>query len=319
MQRVSYSLPPPNPSTPRTIFRLPSLSESHSSKLSRTGPLLLPLDGQDDLEGTRSREDFAKGIGKAQDKGHPRHALAVTSLALDLTTTIERPASSLYDSPSEDSEDDDDGDSDDRAQRRQQAASALRPRGILYSGGRDGLTASWDLNLKMRPRSSSPRQGRDRRHGREKSGADPMDVSPVREPTRADDGDADGMDVDAEGIYDMETGAEDDTTAPGRGARSSLPGGRIFRKDAPSHLPGVRSGLSRSLGGEDSAAAVQEWETVQPFWKRWKAGWSAKGQERRRTKTSRIGFRQCVQSHSDWVNDVALCNHNQTCESGFLR
>lgn len=50
--------------------------------------------------------------------GHPTHCLGVTALALDTTTILE---------------------------------GNDKPRGILYTGGRDGLVASWDQGLPMCP------------------------------------------------------------------------------------------------------------------------------------------------------------------------
>jgi hypothetical protein len=58
---------------------------------------------------------------------HPQHALSVTSLALDLATVV---------LPSFSSKDD----------------HEPQPRGLLYSGGRDGLVISWDLGLGLKKR-----------------------------------------------------------------------------------------------------------------------------------------------------------------------
>lgn len=53
----------------------------------------------------------------AHRPSHPTHCLGVTALALDTTTILE---------------------------------GHDKPRGILYTGGRDGLVASWDQGLPMR-------------------------------------------------------------------------------------------------------------------------------------------------------------------------
>lgn len=58
---------------------------------------------------------------------HPRHRLGVNALALDYST---------------------------------QLAGRSAPEGILYSGGRDGLVLSWDLQLPMKNRTPKENEGR---------------------------------------------------------------------------------------------------------------------------------------------------------------
>lgn len=58
---------------------------------------------------------------------HPEHTLGITALALDTSTVIDAPSSSSK-------------------------SSQKRPAGILYSGGKDGLVASWELGLPFKRR-----------------------------------------------------------------------------------------------------------------------------------------------------------------------
>ena len=76
--------------------------------------------------------DDERQEGSSRRQKHPRHRLGVASLALDVST---------------------------------QLIGRNAPEGILYSGGRDGLVMSWDLEMPMKRRkisdgNSQPRRGR---------------------------------------------------------------------------------------------------------------------------------------------------------------
>jgi WD repeat-containing protein 48 len=76
----------------------------------------------------------SQAILDEQPKGtrHPRHRLGVVSLALDTSTQLEGQSA---------------------------------PEGILYSGARDGLVCSWDLELPMKKREAINPPGGPRRSG----------------------------------------------------------------------------------------------------------------------------------------------------------
>ena len=127
-RRVSYILP--SPSTPPPLLDLPALGERRRG---HTAPCLIPKQSHasngdntpspNGVNGFGSRNPFADTPNgdhvHAQAPDHPRHCLGITSLALDTSTVL----------------------SDSQA-----------PGGILYSGGRDGLVASWELNIPHRRR-----------------------------------------------------------------------------------------------------------------------------------------------------------------------
>lgn len=121
-RRVSYVVPfPTGPPPPR--LRLPSDGQSrHPSRNGDARPLVI--------------RDGSPPIGQPvneEDDGHPRHCLGVNALALDTTTVLAGPSSAA------------DGSSSDGKRKR-------TPEGILYTGGRDGLIASWELGLSTRRR-----------------------------------------------------------------------------------------------------------------------------------------------------------------------
>ncbi|KZW03181.1 WD40 repeat-like protein [Exidia glandulosa HHB12029] len=112
-RRVSYMIPPPAEPVPHLL--LPSLDTPRNG---RSAPLIVPA-----TPASWSPSPLA-GLAPAQQ--HPRHRLAVASLALDASTQ-------LLGRPS--------------------------PEGILYTGGRDGLIISWELGMRMRRRIAGPDDG----------------------------------------------------------------------------------------------------------------------------------------------------------------
>ena len=125
-RRVSYILPSPTETPP--LLQLPPLGQSRQGQ---TVPTLLP---KTDSNATtpngsvtlKSKNPFLStptppptSTSTTSEPKHPRHCLGVTSLVLDTSTVLENHQS---------------------------------PGGILYSGGRDGLVASWELNVPHRKR-----------------------------------------------------------------------------------------------------------------------------------------------------------------------
>ena len=275
-QRISYSLVSPASSSRSSSGsirqqRLPTFQitppQPLEEKLSRSGPLLIPAvrvgptrgeGGQDGLDEHEMDDDdngsrrvsqldtTATGSRsrlrqqRKHQHSHPTHTLAVTSLALDLTTCV---ASDAVEEEGQLPEEDEEYEELARNSTTSGSGSP-RPRGILYTAGRDGLTASWDLNLSIEHRASSD--------------------SPSEH--RAD------MPPDSD-LWPTSTSST--TEAP-------------------------------------------RWRIKQPFWNRTTntiGGGRRMAREKVKPKTS---FRQCVQSHTDWVNEIVLCNSNQTRELLFL-
>ncbi|EIW67604.1 hypothetical protein TREMEDRAFT_64196 [Tremella mesenterica DSM 1558] len=98
----------PSPSEPPPLLSLPPIGEPRKG---RTAPLLRPKDASSATTPTfQSRNPFLT----PSQSSHPRHCLGVTALALDTSTLL---------------------------------ANHTSPQGILYTGGRDGLVASWELGI----------------------------------------------------------------------------------------------------------------------------------------------------------------------------
>ncbi|UZJ57017.1 hypothetical protein CBS101457_006337 [Exobasidium rhododendri] len=200
-KRVSYILPLVR-HAPR-LFQLPTLKANADSVRGRSGPLLLSSGFDIPLSSSlgQSREGNEYGA-------HPRHCLPVSSLALDTSTIL--------------------GGTQDG-----------KPRGILYTGGRDGMIVSWELGLRMKRRRLSNRN------------------YTAEENDEEDDEDEES----AAGFLDEQS---------------------TMRSDNRSH---------RELN-------QNQWEVDDE---------SDKGAPTPATK-----FRQCIGSHTDWINDIVLCNQNQT-------
>lgn len=138
-RRVSYILP--SPSDPPPLLALPSLGQARRGQTSplleakapgtasSPAPNILNNGGPASPTNWKSKNPFlttsppeeesnAGGNGNGFDN-HPKHCLGLTSLAIDTSTLLSNSAS---------------------------------PGGILYSGGRDGLIASWELNVPHRRR-----------------------------------------------------------------------------------------------------------------------------------------------------------------------
>jgi len=119
-RRVSYILPSPTEAPP--LLQLPPLGQSRQGQ---TVPTLIPKSDVPNGNGLalKSKNPFLSTpttpVSTPAGPQHPRHCLGVSSLVLDTSTVLENHQS---------------------------------PGGILYSGGRDGLVASWELNVPHRKR-----------------------------------------------------------------------------------------------------------------------------------------------------------------------
>jgi WD repeat-containing protein 48 len=159
-----------------------------------------------------SQTDAREPSRVAPRPSHPQHRLPVSALAIDKST---------------------------------QLVDRSTPEGILYTSGRDGLVAAWELGVPMRKRA--PREKERKRHWEALTGWDEAE----------DDSDEDDEDV-LDGI-----------ARPARPKRSRPP------------------------VDESGWAYEDRWEV---------AGDDLKPAQ----------FRQSVQLHTDWINDIVLCNMNQT-------
>ncbi|KAF9003076.1 hypothetical protein BDQ17DRAFT_1306080 [Cyathus striatus] len=151
------------------------------------------------------------------------------------------------------------------------------PEGILYSGGRDGMVISWDLGISMkkRPTSASTSPGSGVREG-------PLGTKHHWELiTGWLDDSIDEEESESEGTFPV--GSDGDV------------------------LGDVTSSLDRrgkqigDLRARDRAQLEREKEWI-PDMTEFKP----------ETPST---FRQCAQTHTDWVNDILLCNFNQTLVS----
>ncbi len=303
VQRVSYSLMPPDPTsysyqeqedkrvggggTATSVFRLPSIVENRTDKLSRTGPLLLPkqahthAQGQAELPHGGNRSSATAAPSTTSVPGHPMHTLAVTSLALDLTTCID-----LADEPSQSDDDSDEEEEEEEEEAARKGKGGRRPRGILYTAARDGLTASWDLHLRMKPTPTptpTPRRTGTRSLS---SSADPAGEEAEAEVL--------GSIAESEGLPQRKSW---EVEQPFWRAHVQTRRG-VLGSQSPSYVHQHSNGSSSSGRNRDGRRAA--------------AGGRANGGGGRAPRE--IGFRQCIQAHTDWINDLLLCNHNQTRE-----
>ncbi|PWN39402.1 hypothetical protein IE81DRAFT_369128 [Ceraceosorus guamensis] len=216
-RRLTYSLPPRDDTLPE--FAIPSLQSSFQRR-GRSQPLLEQLPPSTPVP---ARSNFT--FQESGRPSHPRHTLPVTSLALDVSTSVQ--------------------------DQEMASTSQHTPRGILYTGGRDGLLAAWELGLPLRKR----------RRQRAAAWDDELRDGAQRE-------------RDSDDIQCV----------------------------AQHHVPGA-SGLASDLEDE-----VDESET--PVEQHWQVDPS-----RRDEPLPQPRFRQCVQNHTDWINDILLCNSNQTVVS----
>lgn len=171
--------------------------------------------------------------GHGQDKDIPkrarhRHRLGVSSLALDTST---------------------------------QLTGRSAPEGILYSGGRDGMVISWDLEMPMKKRKLKQDAGDFRR----------------------------GV-----GRWELMTGWGDDVIAEEAEDADDRP---TSDGDVLGEVTAFASRRRRQ--SQSSLPYEQQWETDLDLCK--------PGQP--------SNFRQSAQLHMDWINDILLCNHNQTVVS----
>lgn len=161
------------------------------------------------------------------------------------------------------------------------------PEGILYSAGRDGLVIAWELRtptkLRRRERRESPATQHIRRRGNWKAMTgwdEDQDLSDEESPSNGQSSALDLNEGVLDGMYDAAPRA---TTSSRNALPKSIPYEQRWQVDSdriddiePVRLTSILSRfilLKRTL--------------------------------------QHSSFRQCVQSHNDWINDITLCNFNQ--------
>lgn len=222
-RRVSYILP--SPSEPPPYLSLPPLDQPRRGHPS---PFFIPksINGGGGLE-LQSRNPFLSPeeyVASAapsirSPNSQPKHCLGVTSLALDTSTLLENNQS---------------------------------PGGILYSGARDGLVCSWELNVPHKRRRGGRYEiqpGRGSRVKWEKIGdgaeffeededySDDEEASGDRDRDSSDDEDEAGMNGKSRGEVPYEDRWEVDTEALAQNKVSTL---------QPAHNPLTDNAASRN-------------------------------------------------------------------------
>ncbi|EIW77695.1 WD40 repeat-like protein [Coniophora puteana RWD-64-598 SS2] len=320
-RRISYIIPPPTDPVP--LLRLPPPGTHHAGS---SQPLLIPASSSSRRQANGhsphehehahhhghhshhhhhhhnshnhlpSLEDASQGATGTRGAGgddqadvqHPRHRLGVMALALDTTTALE---------------------------------GSDGPEGILYTGGRDGMVVAWDLGLPLRKRSqlsaapwtldaqpASPIRSATTHahagaseHGAKRRRKDRWEVltGMAEEGDGVDDG---SEEEDGHARYqsgDVLGDVKESWRWRGRGADGTH--GRRRAK--------TMGDLSMNGGELERAGEEGQWEEDVP----WEARWELDGGQLQDGTPSR--FRMSAQTHTDWVNDIVLCNYNQTVVS----
>ena len=252
-RRVSYVLPAQTGPVPDLALPAAGLATG-AGRLGDPRPLLLRRSDQQPLD-PPSLMLPPRSPTAGPSRIQPQHCLAVSSLALDLSTIVVQA--------------DTDGDS-------------RRPRGILYSGGRDGLVCAHDLALPMRPRSRRARGGRAeqrRRHSARRTRygmSDDEDDSSMGEEDEDED-EKDSEDEAADMAVDAQIAQRASSSSPSLSGPLSPP--------PPRTRPDLRL----------------------PYEQRWEVDTATLGPE-----LPQSTFRQAAQPHTDWINALILCNLNRT-------
>ena len=152
------------------------------------------------------------------------------------------------------------------------------PEGILYTGGRDGLVISWDLKIPMRKRTRNgdvPRQG-STRWELVTGWIDPViDDLPDEDEDMRSDGDI---------LGDVRGSARRRKLSSATASSGSIPLESMWGPDVDAFRPGQ----VRHHNLPPDLHLLNRQSISQPS-----------------------TFRQAAQVHSDWVNDILLCNQNQ--------
>lgn len=170
------------------------------------------------------------------------------------------------------------------------------PEGILYTGGRDGLVCSWELGL--------PTKRRRHRYGTSK---------PV-----------DSRHID----HDSDSGNESASSGSDRERKDSRRVPLAATVEQPD-LEGLglraislkaKKNLRLRIPRRDSSADTRRPNRAEdfPFDMELEDRWEIDDERVQNSAVPKARFRQCLQSHTDWVNDIILCDYNRTRKTDFL-
>ncbi|ORX37083.1 hypothetical protein BD324DRAFT_624711 [Kockovaella imperatae] len=243
-RRVSYILP--SPTEPAPLLQLPGIGERRRGV---TQPFLVHKDVNSDGFNGHALNDnpFESPEDHSRSSSHPRHCLGINALALDTSTTL---------------------------------SDSSAPAGILYSGGRDGLVASWELGVPHKRRRGGRYEtlpGRTTRTKWERvgDGAEMWDDDEDEDAQGENDSPED-LGADEEAIWSSDDDLGDGWVGvDGEGRKRRGPRGEI------------------------------------PYEERWEVDY-----DQIPSKVQPTRYRQSAQTHTDWVNAMLLCNLNQTVITG---
>lgn len=257
--RVSYVLPDPASSPPRL-----ALPATNVSKLGRSAPIYVHAA---DVNGTGASNGAATPSSQASvapSAKHPRHRLAVQALALDMSTSF-APAGTAN------------------------GSGSPAPRGLLYTGARDGLVASWDLGLPTKRRTW--RYGVPRRHESVDADEDDSDEEALDDDA-IDEEDDEGDDASWQQLNALDLNSIDHRNGSGPPQRTNAP---------PRRRRGSADTARRREQKSQQAPAI-------PYEHEWEIDQSSLPE----VELPPGSFRQGIQSHTDWINDMVLVNYNRT-------
>ena len=248
---------------------------------------------------TRSRNPYATGSPTvyrsprekdARPRAHPQHTLGVNALVLDTTTIIDS------------------------------THSSKSPGGILYSAGKDGLVAAWELDLPFRKRDAREyNRARWRTEARRRSvkadalnpyatSQDIVEPHRTRSRLRYRPRWADDLEDDTAASEDSASSEEDESDDMEELASTNQYSYNGRSGTSSTAVPPHRRRQSRhsSISGIDDSGPSTSSPPI-PYEDRWQID--------REQVVNRVfddgTFRQSHRYHTDWVNDLLLCNLNQ--------
>lgn len=367
-KRLSYLIPPPPANSQVPYLVLPEPAYAASARRGNPNPLIILAEDQQSYHRARSgsaSSNFRIGNGPSsptsrrssnttgfaangqyngagsrgygsstQQQRHPEHTLGVSALAIDTSTVLEAPSSFFASSSSSSSI------SSSASSGSSSGKHHRRPAGILYSGGRDGLVASWELGLPFKRRSHSeeyvgnrgskyrPRWAEDLydSEGVEEDEED-VEVEEAAALEREEQHSSEDEEDMTGGLLRDETSEQDDDEEQSRMRQNAVGTGRRSREQPRLSLD--TSGRQRASNGlfldnmngrarrsplqaqrrnraSSNAASTQQQQL--PYERRWQLDEAALDDAKPPSTT----FRQAHRGHTDWVNDLVLCNLNQS-------
>ncbi len=287
-RRVSYVL----------LLALPPLTEPRNGRVS---PFIIPHSNQDrendnlstpeidpaidssnpffspeELAPSRPRSTRSK---KEPEPTHPRHCLGVSALALDTSTIL---------------------------------SGSSSPQGIVYTGGRDGLVASWELGIPHKRRSRARWTGSG---GSKKTQRVRWERLEEEEDLGWGGGGNEEDGYIGDGFEEEEESAENELSDTDQESEEEPAGNRSTRRGLLQAADDDADDDLESQGwlqpGQKSTLPPKRRKSLRtsiPYEHRWEIDLPSLSS----SVPPPTSFRQSVQTHTDWVNDLVLCNMNQT-------